>query len=457
MLKVSTSLNKKNCFSYSMNHNTRMPVISILSFTILFSLFLIGIYSFDKVYAQLNDNIRTLPLPTACVFDDGDLPKVNPDDCTPISNNEETLGSDNILFTLDSSPELFETFMCTLKDQNGVLVSSGECFKSNNIAEQEYLDLADGTYTFTVTASRTINDNDNDNTDDITETAASPEFNFVVGIGSSSDFGVGEDPLEQGDAGTAPGNAIDTRDNNGGFARLNPIWRSCDVQQIGEKQVTGSGQNSLSGMKYTAQGIISFQDFSQQLKKFNTDNFVLEIYVNFLSGGIVAELYPTIVDIHKIKTQSDLYKLDPFLVTSQQAPRDGANSPNRVPFDIQSVDTECVYQAPKIATSFNIGGSNTHVSKDVFIASNSPFQKCVAPESEAATYSITFSIRDKDRKNLLEGHQNVQFTIFQQISGNNPNYYGYLIFDPYKKDEQRLNLMLNGNNIITNCRTSLLY
>jgi hypothetical protein len=442
-----------------MKQNIRMILISILSITILSSLFLIGVYSFDKVYAQqLNVNTITLPLPTACVFDDGDLPKVDPDDCTPIGNNEETLGSDNILFTLDSSPELFEIFMCTLKDQNGVLVSSGECGQSNNIAEAEYNDLADGTYTFTVTASRTIPDN-NDNNEDITETAVSPEFNFVVGIGSGgSDFNdVGEDALAAGTKGTTPGATLDNKDSlNGGFARLNPIWRSCDVSKIGT-EVVKNVQNSLSGMKYTAKGVVSFQDFSQQLRKFNTDNFVLEIYVNFLSGGIVAELYPTIQDINKIRTQSDLYKLDPFLVTSQQAPKDGTNSPNRVPFEIESVDTECVYEAPKIATSFNIGGSNTHTSQDVFAASNSPFQTCTTPESEAATYAITFSIRDKDRKNLLEGHQNVQFTIFQQISGNNPNYYGFLIFNPLQSDEQRLNLMLNGNNIVTNCRTSLLY
>jgi hypothetical protein len=143
--------------------------------------------SFSKNHTNtlsLDSNMITLSLPTACVFDDGDLPKVDPDDCTPISNNEETLGSDNILFTLDSSPELFETFMCTLKDQNGNLISSGECGQSNNIAEDEYNDLADGTYTFTVAASRTITNNNN--SADITETAVSPEFNFVVGIESGS-------------------------------------------------------------------------------------------------------------------------------------------------------------------------------------------------------------------------------------------------------------------------------
>jgi hypothetical protein len=156
------------------------------------------------------DSAIILPLSTACVFDDGELPKVNPDDCDPISNNEDSLGSDNILFTLDSSPQLFDSFFCTLKDQNGVLVVSGECFKSNTIAEEEYRDLADGTYTFTVTASRIVNDSDGDNTDDITQTATSPEFDFVVGIGSDggSDFGGGEDPLEPGAEDAAPGGNV---------------------------------------------------------------------------------------------------------------------------------------------------------------------------------------------------------------------------------------------------------
>ncbi len=144
--------------------------------------------SFSKNHTNtlsLDSNMIALPLPTACVFDDGDLPKQNPDDCDPIENNGDTDGSDNILFTLDSSPELFDSFFCTLKDQNGNLLVSGDCFQSKTIAEEEYRDLVDGVYTFTVTASRTITNGNNDNSDDITESGVSPEFNFVVGTGSS--------------------------------------------------------------------------------------------------------------------------------------------------------------------------------------------------------------------------------------------------------------------------------
>jgi hypothetical protein len=433
-------------------------MITVFISSIIISSLLLAVMSSFDIYAQIDNNKIPLPLPTACVFDDEDLPKQDPDDCDPISNNGDALGKDNIFFTLDSSPDLFDTFICTLKDQNNNVFSSGECFKSNTIAEEEYRDLADGLYTFTITASRIVNDNDGDTTDDITQTGVSPEFVFTVGGGSDggSDFGGGEDPLEAGSQDAAPSGGIASlkQDSNGGFPRLNPIWRTCDAQAIGTDQ---NVQNGLSGMKYTAKGVISFQDFSQQLRKFNTNNFVLEIYVNFLSGGLVAELYPTIVDINSKRSQSDLYKLDPLLVTGQQAPKDGTKSPNRVPFDIDSVDTECVYQAPKIATSLNIGGVNTHVSPEVFKASNSPFRTCTNPESEAATYSIIFTIRDTERKNILEGHQNIEFVIFQQLTENNPEYYGYLIFNPYENDEERLNLMLTGRDIVTNCRTSLLY
>ncbi len=441
-----------------MKPNVKVLTVFILSSFIISSLLLAVSSSFD-IYAQTTNNNIQLSLPTACVFDDEDLPKQDPDDCDPIGNNGDTDGKDNILFTLDSSPELFDTFFCTLKDQNGNLVSSGDCFQSKTIAEEEYRDLVDGVYTFTVTASRTVNDNDGDTSDDITESGVSPEFVFTVGAGSNgggSDFNV-DDALDAGSEDTAPGTgvaSIKQNDANGGFKRLNPIWRSCDVQTLGEDKTVSNG---LSGMKYSAKGVISFQDFSQQLRKFNTNNFVLEIYVNFLSGGLVAELYPTIVDINSKRSQSDLYKLDPLLVTGQQAPKDGTKSPNRVPFDIDSVDTECVYQAPKIATSLNIGGVSTHVSPEVFKASNSPFTTCTNAESEAATYSIVFTMRDTERKNLLDGHQNIEFVIFQQLTENNPEYYGYLIFDPYENDEQRLKLTLTGNDIITNCRTSLLY
>jgi len=173
-----------------MKPNVKVLTVFILSSFIISSLLLAVSSSFD-IYAQTT-NIQ-LSLPTACIFDDEDLPKQDPDDCDPIGNNGDTDGRDNILFTLDSSPELFDTFFCTLKNQNGNLVSSGDCFQSKTIAEDEYRDLVDGVYTFTVTASRTITNGNNDNSDDITESGVSPEFVFTVGAGSNgggTDFGV---------------------------------------------------------------------------------------------------------------------------------------------------------------------------------------------------------------------------------------------------------------------------
>ena len=81
-------------------------------------------------------------------------------------------------------------------------------------------------------------------------------------------------------------------------------------------------------MKYTAQGKVEFKDFISQLNKFNTNDFVLEVKVNFLSGVLVAELFPTVRGIEAIKTQESLYKLDPLLVTNEQTPKDGTNAPN---------------------------------------------------------------------------------------------------------------------------------
>jgi hypothetical protein len=125
------------------------------------------------------NNIIQLPLPTACVFNDGDNPKI--DKCDEISPDQETLGSDNIFFTLNS-PRAFDLYTCTLQVQDGPVLSSFECRISSNVAEAQIEDLDDGDYVFTVTAQRTIGDN-NPITQDALEEAASPPFNFRVGIG----------------------------------------------------------------------------------------------------------------------------------------------------------------------------------------------------------------------------------------------------------------------------------
>jgi hypothetical protein len=456
-LIASKHLNQKNNFIYLMIHHSLLITSFTLSFIILSSLFSMNMFSLNKIYAQDSNNLDTiiqLPLPAACVFDDGENPRI--DECDEIDNNEETLGRDNIFFTLNS-PRSFDSYTCTLQLQNGVVISSFECGISSNVAEAELENLDDGDYVFTITAQRTISDN-NPLTPDAIEEAASPPFNFRVGIGGD---GGGFDEGNFGEQGEdSPPVAFDAADPQEGIARLNPIWRACDTANIGA--VTAEVQNGLSGTKYTAKGTVFFKDFVQQLNKFNTNDFVLEIKVNFLSGVMVAELFPTVRDKNTIKTQADWYELDPLLAANEQTPKRGTDAPNRVPFEIESVDTECLYVAPVIGTSLDIEGVNTHLSKDVLAASNPPFRQCVQPGSntfatEGATYKIIFTLDDRDRKNLLQGHKDVLFTIFQQLSGDNPEYYGFLSFDPYKQDEERLSLTLSGKDILTECRTSLLY
>jgi hypothetical protein len=439
-----------------MMHHSRLIASFTLSFIVLYSLFSMNIFSLNKIYAQDSnlENIIQLPLPTACVFDDGDNPRI--DECESISDNGETLGSDNIFFTLNS-PQSFDTFTCTLQVREGPVLSSFECGISSNVAEAAIESLEDGDYVFTVTAERIITNN-NLGSPPIIERGASPPFNFRVGIGGD---GGGFDEGELGQPGEdIPPTASDPGDIKTGILRLNPIWRACDTTLIGQEKA--EIQNGLSGMKYTAKGTVFFKDFVQQLNKFNTNDFVLEIKVNFISGVMVAELFPTVRDKNTIKTQADWYELDPLLVANEQTPKRGTDAPNRVPFEIESVDTECLYVAPVIGTSWDIEGVNTRLSKDVIAASNPPFRQCVEPgnkdaSTEGATYKVIFTLDDRDRKNLLHGHKDVLFTIIQQLSGDNPEYQGFLSFDPYEHDEKRLSLTLSGKDILTECRTSLLY
>jgi hypothetical protein len=57
-------------------------------------------------------------------------------------------------------------------------------------------------------------------------------------------------------------------------------------------------------MKYIAQGTVFFDDFVQQLNKFNINDIVLEIKVNFLSGVLVAERFLTVRGIDTIKRKN---------------------------------------------------------------------------------------------------------------------------------------------------------
>ena len=65
------------------------------------------------------------------------------------------------------------------------------CQVSNTVAEADLPNIEDGDYTFTVTAIRTISDN-NPLTPDTVEEAASPPFNFRVGIGGDGGADLGD-------------------------------------------------------------------------------------------------------------------------------------------------------------------------------------------------------------------------------------------------------------------------
>jgi hypothetical protein len=443
-----------------MNLRVKKDTCFFLSFIIIFSLFStfsLNIFPFTKAYAQ--EDIDVQP-PTACVFNDNVDPKQDPDDCFPISNSGGTFARDNIIFSV-STDEPVDTFRCSLKDQNGnpvTLVGNQpnptSCKVTDISAEQTYFNLDDGIYTFQAFVSKEVNTDNNDNTLE-TRTGKSSTFTFTVGTGRGQSGGAGIDLANPSSPATATRFNLDDDDDDGIVNRLNPIWRSCDANNDDSGQES-TVQNGLSAMKYSATGILKFGDFPSQLKKFDTNNFVLQIYVNFVNGGLLAELFPTVENIDKIKSLADLYNMDPYMIPNEQTSRHDNQVPNRIPFGIESVDTDCAYQAPIIATSLETPGVATSTSEGVFKNSNPPFRTCT--DSEAANYLITFSFKNSERKEFnINGYQKVKFIITQQISGLNPEYVGTLIFNPYENDEERIDLALSGNSIITECKTMLLY
>jgi hypothetical protein len=437
------------------------------------------IFSFGKIYAaqqatnsntitRINDPI-SLSLPKACVFADGLTPR-DPENCVQIQNNEETGGDDNIFFNLRSD-EAVDNFKCELRDRNGALVlttilqqedNPTDCTIDANNMEIIYKDLPDETYSFTVIATKqeeTILNDNNGNTGNnvvqLTErTGKSPPFNFIVGTGSGFSGGAGFSADRRATEAT-PSNLettgkTGTQGTNGVIPRLNPIWLSCNAIDTGDKI-----QNGLSAMKYSAYGVVSFDDFNKQLKKYNTNDFTFEVFLDFINGVIAADLYATTADIDKIPSKKNLFELDPYLRTEEQVSRHTNAGPDRFPFGIKAVDTECVYKAPPNAVSLTPQGIPVFINEEVFQHGNPPFQDC--PTSNAATYTTTFSIAKDDRKLFDQGHQNVRITITQFINGNTPSYEGTLILDPYEDDEERIQLNLDGGNIVTECLNSVIF
>jgi hypothetical protein len=249
------------------------------------------------------------------------------------------------------------------------------------------------------------------------------------------------------------------------LAKINPIWASCDPGGFGKTIIEKDGKTEaetdlaeeskgarLSAMKYLLMGEFSFNDLVKGLKKQNVNAFVLEIYTNFISRVITAEVYPVVKDVPRIISTSELYKLDPFILTDSTVPKQKSDVPNRLPLKIQSVDTKCIYEAPDIATSQELQGVFTRITPTTFLASNPPFQTCGA-DSESATYKITFVMHDR---NFRVDSSKVQFQIIQQIKGLDPQYTGVLSFKPLHDAEKRIDLSLNGNHIVTECGTSIL-
>ena len=295
------------------------------------------------------------------------------------------------------------------------------------------------------------------------ESVTSAVFRFtVLGAGEGGAAGLTSDER------VAPvGKEIAVDEGGAILDKINPIWASCDPggfgriikegtkgeEEGGSTEVDDESKGArLSAMKYLLGGEFSFNDLVKGIKHQNVNAFVLEIYTNFISRVITAEVYPVVKDIPRIISTSELYKLDPFILTDSTVPKQKSDVPNRIPLKIQSVDTKCIYEAPDIATSQELQGVFTRITPTTFLASNPPFQTC-GDDSESATYKITFVLHDR---NVRIDTSKVQFQIIQQIKGLDPQYTGVLSFKPFNDAEKRIDLSLNGNHIVTECGTSIL-
>jgi hypothetical protein len=395
---------------------------------------------FNTVYAQTT---FTVTITTACEFDEGDDPG-DFNECLTFPNGA-TITTDNVHFTARSSLPA-DQFICTLQREGILVPSPGNadnlCTTTSSLtAQATYIDLERGNYLFTVTAIR-----ETTNPNGVQEEEESREASYRFTVLGAGDVGAGgleaEKRVAPGDA-----NVILNENEKRILTKINPIWASCDpggfgkivTEEGGQTKVEDSDVSSsgarLSAMKYLLSGDFSFGDLIQGLKKQGVNEFVVEIYTNFISRVITAEVYPVVKDIPKIISTSDLYKLDPFILTDSTVPRDKSDVPNRIPFKVQSVDTKCIYEAPDIATSQEIGGPFTRITPTTFLASNPPFQTCGA-DSESATYKITFSV--KELRSWGIDSSRVQFQIVQQIKGLDPQYTGVLSFEPFHKDEKSI-------------------
>jgi hypothetical protein len=146
---------------------------------------------FGDNYESKATNQIFLPLPTSCVFADGDSP-LDEYDCIPICNNEETGGMDNIFFNLTVNENIYY-FECVLQE-NGVIVNSSDCLMNNNNAQEQYTDLPDGNYTFQIIATKLANTTADTNIDALETRIETVPFNFHVGRGEG--YGVGILELE---------------------------------------------------------------------------------------------------------------------------------------------------------------------------------------------------------------------------------------------------------------------
>ena len=425
---------------------------------------LIYFYPFTTVHAVENLENMALPSVSACSYDDGDDPISDPenDECFAFQSNGDTFGLDNVLFALVSTEE-WETYTCTLVNENDIIVpppgNNNNCRSSSTTAQMVYENLEDGEYTFTITSTRQL-DSNNVQLVNSEETGSTPPFIFEVNTGSGSSGGAGTGDETNDQPGTSftveGGSSSATNDNVA--QRLNPIWKPCQADTSSTSNPPGSKSDtrSLSATQYTTTGNFDADEFFEELRDFDRDDFVLEINVNFLSGSLIADVYPTSKNVKNTESFDDTFKMDDNLTPAENSAKKRDKIPERIPFMIESVDTNCIYQAPNIATSMERGGANTLVSSQVYDNSNPPFAKCDG--SESATYTMIFNIKERDTKGYdFSGIQDTKFVIKQQITGNNPEYTGSLIFDPYEKDQQIIDLEITGSNIVTQCTKALLY
>lgn len=204
-------------------------------------------------------------------------------------------------------------------------------------------------------------------------------------------------------------------------ADINPIWKSCnftDIRNVDNNKI----QYELNSMRYSLIGSFSF-DKSLENLKFNSNVFVLQIYVNFLNEAIFAEIFPN----------------------TEKIPNEIDKAPNGIPINIKSINTDCVYSAPSIATNMALGAINKISSL------NPPFKKC-DEDSESAIYSINLFLTNRDTMDYNFKAQQAKFTINQDISGLSPKYSGNLLINSDNENEKN-SFDFSVNDMVTECKS----